>query len=131
MGFTVILTPESSQSSSDSDYEYYQTEIFEQLPSTRAIHSSQNTQPVQERGPEPGSSISSGLPSSRLKDKESAQPLKSMALCIQAKREVRWEGTFLHLNTVSYINTFKNPLKKMPAAIELKMCDICIIYSKS
>lgn len=113
MGFSVIPTPDSSQSSSDSDYEYYQTEIFEQLPSTRAIHSSQNTQPVQEGGPEPGSGTGSALPPRRLKDKESAQPLKSMALCIQAKREVRWEGTFPHLNTDSYINTLKKYLLQL------------------
>lgn len=103
MGFSVVLTPDSSQSSSDSDYEYYQTEIFEQLPSTRAIHSSQTTQPVQEGGPKPLSRW--------LKDKESAQPLKSMALCIQAKREVRWEWTFPHLNT--YINTLKKSLQQL------------------
>lgn len=94
MGFAVILTADdSSQSSSDSEYEYYQTEIFEQLPSTQAIHSSQNAQPFQEGGPKPGSS-SCGPLSRRLKNKESEQPLKNMALCIQAKREVRWERMF-------------------------------------
>lgn len=86
MGFAVTLTADDgSQSSSDSEYEYYHAEIFVQLPSTQAIHSSQNTQPFPEGGPKPGTL------SRRLKDKESEQPLKNMALCIQAKRSVRWE----------------------------------------
>lgn len=86
VGFAVTFTADdSSQSSSDSEYEYYQMDIFVQLPSTQAIHSSQNTQPFQEGGPKPGTL------SRRLKVKESEQPLKNMALCIQAKREVRWE----------------------------------------
>lgn len=63
-------------------------EIFEQLPSIQAIHSSQNKQPVQEGAHEPGGSISCG-PSRLLKDKESAQPLKNMAVCIQGKRDIR------------------------------------------
>lgn len=90
MGFAVTLTTDDdgSQSSSDSEYEYYQMEIFEQLPSTQAIHSSQNTEAFQEGGPKPGAL------SKRLKDKESEQPLKNMALCIRAKREVRWERVF-------------------------------------
>lgn len=90
---------ESDQSSSDSDYEYYHTEIFEQLPSIQAIHSSQKTQPVQTGAHEPGGSISCD-PSRRLKEKESAQPLKNMAISIPAKRAVRWDTTFPRLNPV-------------------------------
>lgn len=88
---------ERDQSSSDSDYEYYQAEIFEQLPSIQAIHSRQKTQPVQKEAHEPGGSVG-GDPSGRLKGKESAQPLKNLAMCIQAKRVVRWEPTFPRLS---------------------------------
>ncbi|XP_056892806.1 transmembrane channel-like protein 7 isoform X1 [Takifugu flavidus] len=80
-----LSSDDGSQSSSDSEYEYYHTDIFELLPSTQAVHSSQNTQPFQEGGPKPGQTLSR-----RLKDKESEQPLKNMALCIQAKKEVRY-----------------------------------------
>lgn len=92
MSFAVFLTAdESDQSSSDSDYEYHQAEIFEQLPSIQAVHSSQNRQPVQEGPHEPGAC---GPPSRWLKDKESAQPLKNMAVSIQQKRGIRWDGGF-------------------------------------
>lgn len=79
------------ESSSDSDYEYYHTEIFEQLPSIQAVHASPNAQAEQVAGPgsDPGGAHTTWRP----KDKEAEQPLKNMTLCIQAKRDIRWERT--------------------------------------
>lgn len=121
----ILTAVGSDQSSSDSDYEYYQTEIFEQLPSIQAIHSSQNKQPVQEGAHEPGGSIGCGT-STRLKDKESAQPLKNMAMCIQAKRDIRWDGTFPLLRPVfsSLLSPTSIHLNNICSSIEFKRATI-------
>lgn len=94
MTHVIVVADESTLSSlsSDSDScEYYQTEIFDQLPSIQATLFRQNTQPISEGGPEPGGDIGHGLLSRRPKDKESTQPIRNLAMCIQGKRDARWE----------------------------------------
>ncbi|XP_027138542.1 transmembrane channel-like protein 7 isoform X1 [Larimichthys crocea] len=91
--FMRLLSDESTQSTLSSDScEYYQTEIFDQLPSIQASRPEQSTQglcDVHQGGPEPGESISHGHLSRGAKDKESTQPLKNMVMCIQGKRTAR------------------------------------------
>ncbi|KAG8015164.1 Transmembrane channel-like protein 7 [Nibea albiflora] len=89
----ILTTDESTQSTLSSDScEYYQTEIFDQLPSIQASRPEQSTQglcDVYQGGPEPGESISHGHLSRGAKDKASTQPLKNMVMCIQGKRAAR------------------------------------------
>lgn len=86
----ILTTVESAQSSLSSDScEYYQTEIFDQLPSIQASRQ-QNTQ----GGPEQGENTSYGHLSRGPKDKASTQPLKNLVMCIQGKRDARWESLF-------------------------------------
>lgn len=76
-------------------YEYYQTEIYEQLPSIQASRSGHDSQGTWERrniGLELGDSISHGSLHRRQKDKESTLPIKHLTMCIQAKRDARWVG---------------------------------------
>lgn len=80
-----------SSLSSDS-YEYYQTEIYEQLPSVQASrcgHDSQGTWERRNIGPESGDSIIHGSLHRPQKDKESTLPIRHLAMSIQAKRDAR------------------------------------------
>nr|XP_020510056.2 transmembrane channel-like protein 7 isoform X2 [Labrus bergylta] len=83
VSFLRCLSEESSQSS--DSYEYYQTEIFDQLPSVQALR------PVQayQGGPELGKRVSHGQLSPGPRDKTSTQPLRNLVLCIQGKRNAR------------------------------------------
>ncbi|KAM9362620.1 transmembrane channel-like protein 7 [Symphorus nematophorus] len=91
VNFMRLLSEESTHSSVSSDsYEYYQTEIYDQLPSVQAIRPEQNTQGLWEDyqgGPEPGEN--NGHLSRGLKDKASTQPLKNLVMCLQGKRDTR------------------------------------------
>ncbi|XP_022611181.1 transmembrane channel-like protein 7 isoform X1 [Seriola dumerili] len=97
VNFKRLLSDESTQStlSLDSDYEYYQTEIFDQLPSIQACRPEQNRQGVLEvcevyqGSPEPGEKLINGHLSRGPRDKLSMQPLRNLAMCIQAKRDTR------------------------------------------
>lgn len=85
---------ESTESSLSSDsYEYYHTEIYEQLPSvlaSRSGHDSQGTWERQNIGAGSGDSVSHGSLHRPQKDKESTQPIRHLTTCIQAKRDARW-----------------------------------------
>lgn len=76
-----LSTDDSTHSTLSSDScEYYQTEIFDQLPSVQACRAKQNTQDLWEAnqgGPEPS------------RDKTSTQPLRNLVMCIQGKRDAR------------------------------------------
>ncbi|XP_044047327.1 transmembrane channel-like protein 7 isoform X2 [Siniperca chuatsi] len=96
VNFMRLLSDESTHSTLSSDScEYYQTEIFDQLPSVQAIRPEQNKQGFWEScqasqgGPEPGEKISHGHLSRGPKDKTSTQPLRNLVICIQGKRETR------------------------------------------
>ncbi|XP_073328630.1 transmembrane channel-like protein 7 [Pagrus major] len=91
-----LMSDESIHSSLSSDScEYYQTEIFDQLPSIQASRLEQSKQGLFEAceasqgGQEPGENISHGHLSRGPKDKASTQPLKNLAMCIQGKRDAR------------------------------------------
>lgn len=108
----ILTTDESIHSSLSSDScEYYQTEIFDQLPSIQASRPGQNTQGLSEAcaayqgGPEPGDNISHGHLSRRPKDKDSMQPLRNMAMCIQGKRDARWES-LLHIPQICFFSFY-------------------------
>ncbi|XP_056227612.1 transmembrane channel-like protein 7 [Seriola aureovittata] len=97
VNFKRLLSDESTHStlSLDSDYEYYHTEIFDQLPSIQACRPEQNRQGVLEvcevyqGSPEPGDKLINGHLSRGPRDKLSTQPLRNLAMCIQAKRDTR------------------------------------------
>ena len=87
----ILTTDESTHSTVSSDScEYYQTEIFDQLPSIQASRPEQDRQGSWEAcedhqgGPGAGQRISQGP-----KDKASTQPLRNMVMCIQGKRDAR------------------------------------------
>ncbi|KAF3687321.1 Transmembrane channel-like protein 7 [Channa argus] len=95
VSFMRLLSDESTHSTLSSDsYEYYQTEIFDQLPSIQASRAEQNRQGVLEPcevyqgGPEP-EEFSHGHWLRGPKDKASLQPLRNLPMCIEAKREAR------------------------------------------
>lgn len=81
------------QSSLSSDScEYYQTEIYDQLPSVQASRSGHESQGTLERrnvGPESGDNVNRGPLPRPLKDKESTLPIRNLTMCIQAKRDAR------------------------------------------
>ncbi|XP_042341668.1 transmembrane channel-like protein 7 [Plectropomus leopardus] len=91
-----LLSGESTDSTVSSDScEYYQTEIFDQLPSIQASRPEQDRQgsweacEAHQGGPEAGERISHGHLSRGSKDKASIQPLKNLVMCIQGKRGAR------------------------------------------
>ncbi|XP_029359535.1 transmembrane channel-like protein 7 [Echeneis naucrates] len=90
-----LLSDESTQSTMSLDScEYYQMEIFDQLPSIQACRPAQNRQGVSGvyeplGSSEPGGSVSNAHLSRRPRDKASTQPLRELAMCIQEKRDVR------------------------------------------
>ncbi|KAF1394843.1 hypothetical protein PFLUV_G00005340 [Perca fluviatilis] len=96
VNFMRLLSDESNRSTVSSDScEYYQTEIFDQLPSIQASRPEQDRQCRWEASeayqdvPEVGERISRGLLSRGPKDKASTQPLRNMVMCIQGKRDAR------------------------------------------
>nr|XP_046261552.1 transmembrane channel-like protein 7 isoform X2 [Scatophagus argus] len=88
VNFMRLLSDDSIQSSLSSDScEYYQTEIFDLLPSTQASRLNQNTQNLWEAtsAHQGGPELSGRGP----KDKTSTQPLRNLVMCIQGKRDAR------------------------------------------
>uniref|UniRef100_UPI0037E80C96 transmembrane channel-like protein 7 isoform X2 n=1 Tax=Semicossyphus pulcher TaxID=241346 RepID=UPI0037E80C96 len=86
VSFMRLLSEESTHSTLSSDScEYYQTEIFDQLPSVQALRPEQAYQ----GGPEPGERISHGQLSRGPRDKTSTQPLRNLVMCVQGKRDAR------------------------------------------
>ncbi|XP_068585178.1 transmembrane channel-like protein 7 [Cebidichthys violaceus] len=92
VNFMRLLSEESTLSTVSSDScEYYQTEIFDQLPSIQASRPEQDRQGPWEacEAPEAGERISHGHPPRGPKDKEFTQPLRNLVMCLQGKRDAR------------------------------------------
>lgn len=89
----IPTTDESIYSSQSSEScEYYQTEIYDQLPSVQASRSGQSTglwEGTLQGGQEPEGNTSHGRLSRRPRDKESTLPLRNLAICMQGKRGAR------------------------------------------
>lgn len=98
---------ESMESSLSSDsYEYYHTEIYDQLPSVQASRSGHDGQGTWERrivAPESGDNISYGSLRRPQKDKESTLPIRNLTMCIEAKRGARWVGLLETLIICSFL----------------------------
>ncbi|XP_067439971.1 transmembrane channel-like protein 7 [Thunnus thynnus] len=81
VSFSRLLSDESTISTLSADScEYYQTEIFDQLPSVQATRAEQNR---------PEEQLGHGHLTRGPRDKASMQPLRSLAMCIQGKRDAR------------------------------------------
>ncbi|KAM9770847.1 transmembrane channel-like protein 7 [Menidia menidia] len=97
VNFMRLMSEESTRSTLSSDScEYYQTEIFDQLPSVQASRPEQSrTSPLEPRGPHEahpgGPGPKGGGPGPRLgpRDKASVQPLRNLPMCLQGKRAAR------------------------------------------
>ncbi|XP_029295123.1 transmembrane channel-like protein 7 isoform X2 [Cottoperca gobio] len=90
VNFMRLLSEESSHSTVSSDScEYYQTEIFDQLPSIQASRPEQSRQACEDYqgGSEAGEEVSHD--SRGPKVKASTQPLRNLVMCIQGRRGVR------------------------------------------
>ncbi|XP_017272484.1 transmembrane channel-like protein 7 isoform X1 [Kryptolebias marmoratus] len=93
VNFMRLMSDESIQSTLSSDsYEYYQTEIFDLLPSVQASRPEQDRHGALDAnevyGGAPGSAEDSGH-GVGTRDKTSLQPLRNLALCMQGKRGAR------------------------------------------
>ncbi|XP_068176898.1 transmembrane channel-like protein 7 isoform X2 [Antennarius striatus] len=96
VNFLRLPSDESSHSSLSFDScEYYQTEIFDQLPSIQASRPEQKSQhfwedsEVYQGGPEHRDNIRRSDASRGHRNKASTQPLRSLVMCIQGKRDAR------------------------------------------
>ncbi|XP_037328859.2 transmembrane channel-like protein 7 isoform X1 [Pungitius pungitius] len=96
VNFMRLLSEESTISTASSDScEYYQTEIFDQLPSIQASRPEQDRQALwgasetHQGGPEAAERIGHGYLSTGPKDKAFTQPLRNLVMCIQGKRGAR------------------------------------------
>ncbi|XP_043970213.1 transmembrane channel-like protein 7 isoform X1 [Gambusia affinis] len=93
VNFTRLLSDESVVSTLSSDScEYYQTEIFDLLPSVQAVRSQQDsydTSEVHQGGPQPGETVSTENQSRGPRDKQSLQALRNLTICMQGKRSAR------------------------------------------
>ncbi|XP_070771490.1 transmembrane channel-like protein 8 [Enoplosus armatus] len=113
VNFMRLLSDESTHSTLSSDScEYYQTEIFDQLPSVQAIRPEQNRQdfcePCQahQGGLQAGERISHGPLSRGPKDKTPTQPLRGLAMCIQGKRDAR-ERRKMQISNVGFWESWR------------------------
>ncbi|MED6251447.1 hypothetical protein ATANTOWER_030898 [Ataeniobius toweri] len=96
VSFMRLLSDESIESTLSSDScEYYQTEIYELLPSVQAVRSQQDTYDTLKsseayhggQGPEEG--FGRDTQSRGAREKVSLQPLRNLAMCMQGKRGAR------------------------------------------
>ncbi|XP_070684638.1 transmembrane channel-like protein 7 [Pempheris klunzingeri] len=111
VNFMRLLSDDSIQSTLSSDSrEYYQMEIFDQLPSVQASRPEQDRQGVWEEceayqgGPESGanhSHLSRGP-----KDKTSTQPLRNLVMCIQGKRDAR-DRRKMQINNIDFWESWR------------------------
>ncbi|KAM9314588.1 transmembrane channel-like protein 7 [Pholidichthys leucotaenia] len=113
VSFMRLLSDESTVSTLSSDScEYYQTEIFDQLPSIQASRPEQDKHGFLEAYdtyqdvPETGDRLSSGQLSRGPKDKGSMQPFKHLAMCIQGKRDAR-ERRKMEICNISFWESWK------------------------
>ncbi|XP_035039734.2 transmembrane channel-like protein 7 isoform X2 [Hippoglossus stenolepis] len=96
VNFMRLLSDESTHSTLSVDScEYYQTEIFDQLPSIQASRPGPSRQDSLEAceayqgSTEPRERLRNGHLSRGSRDKVSMQPLRNLPMCIQAKRQAR------------------------------------------
>ncbi|XP_007570216.1 transmembrane channel-like protein 7 [Poecilia latipinna] len=97
VNFTRLLSDESVQSTLSSDScEYYQTEIFDLLPSVQAVRSQQDSydmlkssEAFRSGGPRPDEAFGAESQSRGPRDKLSLQPLRDLPICMQGKRSAR------------------------------------------
>ncbi|KAM4584062.1 transmembrane channel-like protein 7 isoform 2-T2 [Odontesthes bonariensis] len=96
VNFMRLLSDESTRSTQSSDScEYYQTEIFDLLPSIQASRPEQSRNgPLEANeayrgGSGPAEGISHGHLSRGPRDKASLQPLRNLPMCMQGKRQAR------------------------------------------
>ncbi|XP_054897485.1 transmembrane channel-like protein 7 [Poeciliopsis prolifica] len=96
VNFMRLLSDESIESTLSSDScEYYQTEIFDLLPSVQAVRSQQDsygtlkTSEVYQGGPRPEEAFGTENQSRGPRDKLSLQPLRNLPICMQGKRSAR------------------------------------------
>ncbi|KAK1885745.1 Transmembrane channel-like protein 7 [Dissostichus eleginoides] len=92
VNFMRLLSDDSTHSTVSSDScEYYQTEIFDLLPSIQASRPEQSRKPSEayQDGPVPGEESVHGHLSNGPRDKAPTQPLRNMVICIQGKRSTR------------------------------------------
>ena len=107
----ILTTDESTHSTLSVDScEYYQTEIFDQLPSIQASRPGPSRQDSLEASEayqgstEPRERLRNGHLSRGSRDKVSVQPLRNLAMCIQAKRRARWESFFISSSPLLLLN---------------------------
>ncbi|XP_060948132.1 transmembrane channel-like protein 7 [Limanda limanda] len=96
VNFMRLLSDESTHSTlSEDSCEYYQTEIFDQLPSIQASRPEPRKQDFSEGcesyqgSTEPSERLRNGHLSRGSRDKVSLQPLRNLPMCIQGKRGAR------------------------------------------
>ncbi|XP_030602672.1 transmembrane channel-like protein 7 isoform X2 [Archocentrus centrarchus] len=109
VNFMRLMSEESTQSTLSSDScEYYQTEIFDLLPSIQASRPEQNrhdfSEDANQSGPEAGEK--SGLLSRGSRDKTYMQPLRNLAMCMQGKRSAR-ERRNLELCNIAFWESWR------------------------
>lgn len=93
VNFMRLLSDESVASTLSSDsYEYYQTEIYELLPSVQAVRSQPNnydtlkSNEAYQGGPGCVEAFSADNQTRGPKSKVSLQPLRNLPICMQGKR---------------------------------------------
>ncbi|XP_072240432.1 transmembrane channel-like protein 7 [Leuresthes tenuis] len=108
VNFMRLLSDESTRSTLSSDScEYYQTEIFDLLPSIQASRPEQSRNGPFEAsqayrdGLGPAEGISHGHLSRGPRDKASLQPLRNLPMCIQGKRQAR-ERRKMQINNIGF-----------------------------
>ncbi|KAF7656021.1 hypothetical protein LDENG_00047370 [Lucifuga dentata] len=110
VSFVRLLSDESSQSTlSEDSCEYYQTEIFDQLPSVQAARAKQSIQGGGEasQGPHGGSEPEEKQSHGHLsREKTSMQPLRNLPMSVQAKRNVR-DRRKLQLRNIGYWESWR------------------------
>ncbi|XP_026159193.1 transmembrane channel-like protein 7 [Mastacembelus armatus] len=115
VNFVRLLSDESTYSDMDpinmDSCEYYQTEIFDQLPSIQVFRPGWNGQgfsdacEADQSAPDMGES-SQGQLLKGPKDKASVLPLRKLAMCIQAKREAR-DGRKLQTRDIGFWESWR------------------------
>ncbi|XP_035993160.1 transmembrane channel-like protein 7 [Fundulus heteroclitus] len=108
VNFTRLLSEESVGSTLSSDsYEYYQTEIYDLLPSVQAVRSQQNGYDPQKSseayhgGPGPEEAFSSDNQSRGPRPKGSLLPLRNLTMSMQGKRNER-ERRKMHISNIGF-----------------------------
>ncbi|XP_031609232.1 transmembrane channel-like protein 7 [Oreochromis aureus] len=107
--FMRLMSEESTVSTLSSDScEYYQTEIFDLLPSIQASRPEQNRHDFSEETNQGGREAGekSGQLSRGPRDKTSMQPLRNLAMCIQGKRGAK-ERRKLEVNDINFWESWR------------------------